>query len=60
MYLRIGNGNRSGLLRSFAPGPGTYEPPGKVTREGPRYSFGIKKPSETISMFSPGPGNFYK
>lgn len=30
-------------MKRFAPGPGAYDPPVKISREGPRYSFGIKK-----------------
>lgn len=52
---RIGTGARSGLLRVFAPGPGAYEPPARITKEGPRYSFGLKKPT-VLGKQGPGPG----
>lgn len=63
---RIGTGSRSNLLNAFAPGPGTYEPPQKIvffffyinkTKEGPRWTFGLKNSLEAHLGPSPGPGN---
>lgn len=48
---------RSNLHKSGAPGPGTYEIPAKITKEGPKYLFGVKFNEITKDKY-PGPGTY--
>lgn len=54
---RIGTSSRSSLIKKGAPGPGTYPIGSKITKEGPKYPFGIKLGVSTRDKF-PGPGAY--
>ena len=53
----MGTASRDIKIKPQAPGPGAYNPPVKITKEGPKYQFG-KKYKENIKDTTPGPGSY--
>jgi len=53
----IGTSKRRDELRSEAPGPGAYNSPGKISKQMPKYHFGVKTVA-TERDVSPGPGAY--
>lgn len=48
---------RNGRLKKGVPGPGNYEIPVKITKEGPKFIFGLKINDRARENF-PGPGSY--
>ena len=54
---KLGTAGRSVDHKNETPGPGSYNSPGKISTQTPKYGFGHKPTSNNIS-YTPGPGSY--